>query len=75
MNDGTCPKILYDLCGTIDHTGTLNQGHYVSNVQVNGQWYHCNDAFVGKCGKGTGEEEVLSSDSAYMMFYVRKGQS
>ena len=72
MKDESCPAMLYDFCGTIDHTGMLNQGQYVSNVKVDDLWNHCNDAFVGRCGKGTGEEQVLSGDSAYMMFYVQK---
>ena len=42
----TQPQLLYDLCATIDHSGTLHQGHYVSNVKVEDQWYHCNDSFI-----------------------------
>lgn len=66
----THPTLLYDLCGTVDHTGTLYQGHYVSNVQVgvSKSWYRCNDAFISK----TGENEILNSRETYMMFYVRR---
>lgn len=62
------PQILYDLFGTVNHNGCTNQGHYVSNVKVNGQWYHCNDAFVS----GGGEKDVLKSDGAYVLFYIRR---
>ena len=55
----------YELCGTVSHHGTLNQGHYVSNVKMNGEWFHCDDAFVTR----TGEDKVLRDDLVYMMFY------
>ena len=64
----TCPKLLYDLCGTIDHSGNLYQGHYMSNVKVNERWYHCNDAFISE----SSESEVLKSNEVYMMFYIRR---
>lgn len=64
----TYPEVLYDLCSTIDHSGTLYQGHYVSNVKVDDRWYHCNDAFISK----SNEEEVLRSNEVYMMFYIRR---
>lgn len=62
------PEVLYDLFGTVNHNGTLNQGHYVSNVKVNERWYHCNDAYVVH----TKEEEVLKSEGAYILFYMRR---
>jgi ubiquitin carboxyl-terminal hydrolase 22/27/51 len=70
--DSSCPKILYDLFGTVNHTGSLNQGHYVSNVKVDEQWYHCNDDFICKAGDGDGEKAVLDSTGAYMLFYIRQ---
>ena len=63
----TSPQILYDLFGTVNHKGTLNQGHYVSNVKIGERWYHCNDAHVSE----TEESTVLSSDGAYILFYIR----
>lgn len=60
---------MYDICGTIDHSGTLYQGHYVSNVKIGTKnWYRCNDAFISE----TSEEEVLRSNEVYMMFYIRR---
>lgn len=67
-NAETQPELLYDLCATIEHSGTLYQGHYVSNVKVGNKWYYCNDAFVSE----TTEEEVLKSNEVYMMFYIRR---
>ena len=66
------PNVLYDLFGTVNHFGTLQSGHYVANVKVDEQWYHCNDAHVSLAGEGTGEADVLSSDGAYLLFYQQR---
>ena len=68
----TTPIILYDLVGTINHSGTLYQGHYVSNVKVDGQWYSCNDAEVHRLSEENAEKYVLKSEDAYMLFYIRR---
>lgn len=68
LNVETQPELLYDLCGTIDHSGNLYQGHYVSNVKIDNKWYHCNDAFISE----SNQEAVLSSREVYMMFYIRR---
>jgi ubiquitin carboxyl-terminal hydrolase 22/27/51 len=64
----TAPLVMYDLYATIDHTGSLNQGHYVSNVKVNGKWYNCNDSFVSHMD----EAAILKSENVYMLFYSRR---
>lgn len=66
--------IMYDLYATINHTGTLHQGHYVANVKVDGKWYHCNDAHIFDAGEGDGEKAVLEAavGEAYMLFYMRR---
>lgn len=69
------PKVLYDLFATVNHKGTLNQGHYVANVKCDNHWFSCNDAFVTNAGVGNGEKEVLSSEGAYMLFYKKKDRS
>ena len=69
---GPSPQVLYDLFATINHSGTLHQGHYISNVKVNRKWYHCNDVFISEAGDGNGEKEVLESEGAYMLFYMRR---
>ena len=65
-------EILYDLFGTVNHVGTLQSGHYVSNVKVNGIWFHCNDAHVSRTGVGDGEKEVMNNEGAYILFYTRR---
>lgn len=68
-----CPRVMYDLFATVNHKGTLHQGHYTANVKCGDCWYTCNDAFVSRAGVvGDGEKEVLSSDGAYMLFYQKK---
>ena len=62
------PVSMYDLFATIDHTGTLNQGHYLSNVKIKDKWYTCNDSFVSHIDKAF----VLQSENAYMLFYSRR---
>ena len=66
--------IMYDLHATINHTGTLHQGHYIANVRVDRKWYHCNDAHVFDAGEGDGEKAVLEAavGEAYMLFYIRR---
>mmetsp|Transcript_8786 Transcript_8786/g.16321 ORF Transcript_8786/g.16321 Transcript_8786/m.16321 type:complete len:213 (+) Transcript_8786:1461-2099(+) len=66
------PKVLYNLFGTVNHKGTLHQGHYVANVKCGNRWYSCNDAFVTTVDTGNGEKEVLSSEGAYILFYIKK---
>jgi ubiquitin carboxyl-terminal hydrolase 22/27/51 len=62
------PEISYDLFATVNHFGNLQAGHYVTNLKVKQQWYHCNDSFVGFAS----EEEILRSEGAYLLFYIRR---
>jgi ubiquitin carboxyl-terminal hydrolase 22/27/51 len=62
------PEIQYDLYATVNHFGNLQSGHYVSNVLVKNQWYHCNDSFIGFAT----EAEILRSEGAYILFYIRR---
>lgn len=64
----TEPIISYDLFGTANHKGSMQSGHYVSNVKVGDQWYSCNDQTVCYAT----EESVLKADGAYVLFYIRK---
>eukprot|EP00554_Chaetoceros_debilis_P015129 CAMPEP_0194118556 /NCGR_PEP_ID=MMETSP0150-20130528/36075_1 /TAXON_ID=122233 /ORGANISM="Chaetoceros debilis, Strain MM31A-1" /LENGTH=850 /DNA_ID=CAMNT_0038809981 /DNA_START=83 /DNA_END=2635 /DNA_ORIENTATION=- len=66
------PAKLYDLCGTINHSGTLNQGHYVSNVKIDKGWFICNDEQINKVSKEDSEKVVVKSEEVYMMFYSRR---
>ena len=60
-------ELPYDLFATVNHFGTLQSGHYMANVLVEHQWYHCNDAHVSSIS----EQDVLS-DAAYILFYARR---
>ena len=73
MKDSS-PRVEYDLYGTINHKGSLHQGHYTANVkaQHTNHWYHCSDEFVCNAGKARGEKEVLDNDEPYMLFYNRR---
>jgi ubiquitin carboxyl-terminal hydrolase 22/27/51 len=65
-------QVFYDLYGTVNHIGTMQSGHYVTNVKVDNVWYHCNDAHVSKAGVGDGEKEVVANGGAYVLFYMRR---
>lgn len=60
-------ELLYDLFATVNHFGTLQSGHYVANVMVGNEWYHCNDAHVSHVSA----DDVLKSD-AYLLMYQRR---
>ena len=70
LAEAPSPQILYDLFGITNHTGTLNQGHYIANVKVDNRWYQCNDSFISCLGESIEESDVMNS--AYMLFYLRR---
>jgi ubiquitin carboxyl-terminal hydrolase 22/27/51 len=72
VSESFTPEILFDLFGTVNHYGNLQSGHYVTNLKVGEKWFHCNDAHVCDAGAGDGEAEVLKSDGAYLLFYIRR---
>ena len=63
----------YKLHGIINHTGSMNGGHYYSYVKnlkednktFNEQWECCNDSRVSNIS----DEEAMSSQNAYILFY------
>ena len=63
----------YKLHGIINHTGSMNGGHYYSYVKslkednktFDEQWLCCNDSRVNNISN----EEAMSSQNAYMLFY------
>lgn len=60
----------YQLTGVVNHIGTIDSGHYYSDVRgSNGQkWYQCNDEQVTEIGlKSHGNV----SEYAYILFYRR----
>ena len=56
------------LLGTINHSGSLERGHYTSFVKFpNGSsWFHCNDAAVLSAN-----EESINNDTSYIYFYEK----
>ena len=64
-------EMLYKLVATVNHTGVMDSGHYVSYVASSDQsnWFKFDDAMVTKVSSMT----VLSSN-AYMLFYERVGE-
>jgi len=62
----------YELYGIINHTGSLNGGHYFSYVksinskgEFTDQWVSCNDSSVRNISK----EDAMTSNNAYMLYY------
>lgn len=60
----------YDLCGIINHTGTLGFGHYIAYCRnyYNGKWYRYDDSNVTEIES---EKELITS-SAYVLFYKKR---
>ena len=65
-NEGSSPSRNFVLKGTINHLGTLQNGHYSAVVRdpSGSTWLHCDDRVVLPCRK-----EVLDSASVYLLFY------
>ena len=38
----------YRLCGTINHIGNINYGHYYAHIKIDDIWYEFNDSIVKK---------------------------
>jgi len=60
-------KCTYDLCAVIEHTGSIDSGHYFCFVLHHGCWYKCDDHFVYRVSL----EDVINAQ-AYMLFYQRR---
>lgn len=77
--DGTKQGYVYQLIGTVEHSGTMRGGHYVAYVKGPktetehsseggaSTWYYISDSHVRK----TTLESVLQSE-AYLLFYERQ---
>ena len=64
--------VLYELIGTVDHSGSMGAGHYVSRCKSarTGKWYRANDYIVTE---GSTHSGLSSPDKVpYMLFYGRK---
>lgn len=66
---------VYQLIGTVEHSGTMRGGHYVAYVKGESEdstegkstWYYISDSHVRK----TSLDDVLQSE-AYLLFYERR---
>ncbi len=68
MEDKAPQTTKYELYGAIQHTGSLNGGHYVCYVKKqSGSWYYISDSFFNKVNASA----ALNSD-AYLLFYRKK---
>ena len=57
--------VKYRLVGTVNHFGSLNQGHYFAEVRNHdGNWYEINDEVVRNLSRVTN-----SSKYVYILFY------
>ena len=54
----------YELYGIVVHKGTVGQGHYISFIKNNSQWYEINDNRVQPV-----TPEFIKEQHAYMLFY------
>ena len=54
----------FNLVAVINHSGTLNAGHYTCSVQEQGAWWHCNDRAVCKSSN-----LCLNRSLPYVLFY------
>lgn len=59
----------YELYGVVHHLGAMSAGHYVSSIRSRAtrKWHCFNDNVLVET-----TEKDLVSESAYMLFYVRK---
>ena len=62
---------MYDLYAVINHTGSLNFGHYYANCLNNNQWYEYNDSNVMPINEIQLHNE-MSAGNPYILFYKRK---
>ena len=59
---------MYRLTGMIRHTGvSIEAGHYIAYLLINGEWYEANDKHKGHVLWPT-----VRSLQAYMLFYERQ---
>ena len=58
----------YSLIATINHSGSLNQGHYWAVIKDidSSEWYCCNDKLVFKV-----DMSYVNNSSSYMLFYKK----
>jgi hypothetical protein len=71
--EGTQP-LIYDLYGVVNHSGTLNFGHYTAQCfnEVHQKWFNFNDSMVSEVSQQDLESDIVTP-RAYVLFYKRRG--
>jgi ubiquitin C-terminal hydrolase len=59
----------YDLFGIINHSGTMNSGHYTAIIKINNNWYEFNDSKVRKVEI---RKNYIVSNLVYCLYYIKK---
>ena len=68
IRDGNGQPITYRLTGMIRHTGvSIEAGHYIAYVLIDGDWYEANDESMRQVSWPT-----VRSLQAYMLLYQRQ---
>ena len=61
--------LIYDLYGVVNHSGTLNFGHYTAQCfnQAEGKWFNFNDSSVSEIKQygGYGNATQINSSSGH----------
>lgn len=65
---------IYDLYGVVNHSGTLNFGHYTAQCfnQAHQKWFNFNDSFVSEVSPSDLRDDIVTP-RAYVLFYQRRG--
>lgn len=69
MLNNVAEPVYYDLCGTSNHYGSLNGGHYTASCKnpITEKWHYFNDSSVSKCSPS----QIVSS-AAYLLWYRKR---
>ena len=68
IRDGNGQPITYRLTGMIRHTGvSIEAGHYIAYVLIDGDWYEANDESMRQVSWPT-----VRSLQAYILLYQRQ---
>ena len=59
-------EVTYELSSIVEHSGSLDFGHYTAVANKNGKWVYFSDSYV----KEISEKEALRKQ-AYILFYKR----
>ncbi|KAF2072285.1 hypothetical protein CYY_006392 [Polysphondylium violaceum] len=60
-------RYVYELFAVVNHIGKIDNGHYVSFVKHDEQWYKCDDSTISS----TTVDHVMKS-KGYLLYYLKK---